>query len=521
MYALACSVPTERGPAGHLAQGLNIEDKKYLMVEQIPKSAEIPDSDYVIIGGTGDLAMRKIFPALFWRYAAGQITPSFRLIAASRTLMTIDEFGRRLRVFCEDAIAQYDIDDKGWQGFLDLIRILAVDVQSGDGMDVLAERIERRLSPDRPLIFYLAIAPSLFGVTCQNLARHNLTPPQARLVVEKPLGHDGASARAINAELRSAFDESAIYRIDHYLGKETVQNLMALRFANVIFESQWGNHAIDNVQITVAESIGVEGRAGYYNKYGALRDMIQNHLMQLVCLVAMEPPAQFNADQVRDEKLRVLRAMRAIDPMNVVWGQYTKGTIAGERVPGYSHEVGEDTTTETYVALKLAIDNWRWAGVPFYVRTGKRLATRASEIVVTFKPRPHDIFAESPGVSTRHHDHPNRLIIRLQPQEGLRLQLTAKEPGPGGMRLFPSELNLSFDDAFDQRLPDAYERLLMDVARGNQTLFMRLDEVLAAWDIINPLLGTGDPELYKAGSMGPAGGDALLARDGRQWISST
>ena len=491
------------------------------MSELIPKSAEISDSNYVIFGGTGDLALRKIFPALFWRYAAGQLTQSFRLIAASRNNVSIEEFAKKLRPFCDTAIQEYSVDEAGWQGFLDLIRLLSVDVKSGDGMDALVELINRRMSPDRPLIFYLAIAPSLFGATCQNLKKFNLTPPQARLVVEKPLGHDGQSARAINAELCSVFDESSIYRIDHYLGKETVQNLMALRFANVIFESQWGNHAIDNIQITVAESIGVEGRASYYDNYGALRDMVQNHLMQLVCLVAMEPPAIFNADQVRDEKLRVLRAVRAVSEADVVRGQYKSGLIDDQEVAGYCEEVGKPTTTETYVALKLMIDNWRWAGVPFYVRTGKRLKARASEIVVTFKPRQHDIFTNAPGVSTRHHDHPNRLIIRLQPEEGLRLQLTAKEPGPGGMRLFPSELNLSFGEAFDRRLPDAYERLLMDVARGNQTLFMRLDEVLAAWDIIDPLIGLGEPQAYAPGSMGPDNATELLARDGRNWIGDS
>ena len=328
-----------------------------------------------------------------------------------------------------------------------------------------------------------------------------------------------AVARAINKLLLNVFDEAQIYRIDHYLGKETVQNLMALRFANTIFESQWGNHAIDHVQITVAETVGVDGRASYYDKYGALRDMVQNHLLQLVCLVGMEPPAYFNADQVRDEKLRVLRAIQPIAPEDVVRGQYEAGKVNDASVTGYLDELGQASNTETYVALKLTIENWRWAGVPFYVRTGKRLAQRASEIVITFKNRPHDIFTK-PGAPAKP-DVPNRLTIRLQPHEGLRLQLTSKEPGPGGMRLFPSELNLSFDDTFDQRLPDAYERLLMDVARGNQTLFMRLDEVLAAWDIIDPLIADIDQHdlyNYNAGSMGPAQGDTLAQRDAHAWI---
>jgi glucose-6-phosphate 1-dehydrogenase len=489
------------------------------MSEMIPKSAEIPDSDYVIVGGMGDLALRKIFPALFWRYLAGQITSEFRLIAAARSSMSVEEFTAKLHPFCADAIADEDDGESQWAEFIALIRIISLDVVSGDGGAELAELINRRLSPDRPLIFYLAIAPTLFGTTCDTIAKHGLAVPQSRLVVEKPLGNDGESARAINKLLLNVFDESQIYRIDHYLGKETVQNLMAMRFANTIFESQWGNHAIDHVQITVAETVGVDGRAPYYDKYGALRDMIQNHLLQLVCLVGMEPPTYFNADQVRDEKLRVLKAIQPIASDDVVRGQYEAGSVNGESVSGYLDELGAASNTETYVALKLKIENWRWAGVPFYVRTGKRLAQRAGEIVITFKNHPHNIFTQ-PGASAKP-DVPNRLTIRLQPQEGLRLQLTSKEPGPGGMRLYPSELNLSFDEAFDQRLPDAYERLLMDVTRGNQTLFMRLDEVLAAWDIIDPLIVNIEKHSlynYKAGSMGPAQADTLAQSDTHAWI---
>ena len=487
--------------------------------ELIPKSAEIPDSDYIIIGGTGDLALRKIFPALFWRYLDGQVTTEFRLIVAARSPFSIDEFATKLRPFCADAIAATTDGDNKWLSFLALIRIVALDVTNGSGGAELAELVKRRLSPKRPLIFYLAIAPTLFGAACETLATHELTLPQSRLVVEKPLGNDGDSAREINTVILQFFDESQIYRIDHYLGKETVQNLMALRFANTIFESQWGNHAIDHVQITVAESIGVNGRASYYDQYGALRDMVQNHLFQLVCLVGMEPPAYFSADQVRDEKLRVLRAIGPIAPVNLVRGQYDAGKIDGKSVGGYLDELGDRSDTETYVALKLTIENWRWAGVPFYLRTGKRMAQRASEIVITFKSRPHDIFNKPDSKAKS--GAPNRLIIRLQPHEGLRLQLTSKEPGPGGMRLFPSELNLSFDKTFDQRLPDAYERLLMDIARGNQTLFMRLDEVLAAWDIIDPLIAAGDEHIlhrYKAGSMGPSQSDALAESPDHAWI---
>jgi len=327
------------------------------------------------------------------------------------------------------------------------------------------------------------------------------------VVVEKPFGHDKKSALALNQEILNVFDEGQIYRIDHYLGKETVQNLMALRFANVIFESQWNNRYIDHVQITTAETVGVEQRASYYDSYGALRDMVQNHMLQLLCLVAMEPPSRFNADQVRNEKLRVLQALRKIEDDEIQVGQYEN----------YTQELNAQSNTETYVAMRVNIDNWRWAGVPFYIRTGKKLGLRASEIVITFKNRPHDIFSEQG--ENANDEFPNRLVIRVQPHEGLRLHLTSKKPGPGGMRLFPSELNLSFDETFAERLPDAYERLLMDIARGNQTLFMRSDEVLAAWDYIDPVIEKvrkKSPEIYSADSMGPE--DKILIKEGRYWF---
>ena len=470
-------------------------------------SANLPPSDFIIFGGAGDLSLRKIFPAFFWRYIDGQLTDEYRLFATSHSPLSMDDFATKLRPFCEDAFAANHANEDDWQRFLSIIEIINIDVISGAGADMLAEKINQKQSADRPVIYYLAIASSLFGTTVKMLDTHGLALPQARLVVEKPLGNNGESSRAINAELAAVFDEQQIYRIDHYLGKETVQNLMALRFANVIFESLWNNNHIDHVQITVAETVGVDGRANYYDKYGAIRDMVQNHLLQLVCLVAMEPPSFFNADQVRDEKLRVLRALRPLNETELVLGQYED----------YTAELGAESQTETFVAMRIAIDNWRWAGVPFYIRTGKKLQQRASEIVITFKDRPHDIFSKNNnGVVS---GHPNRLIIRLQPSEGLRLQMTSKAPGPGGMRLFPSELNLSFDKAFKERLPDAYERLLMDTARGNQTLFMRVDEVLAAWDFIDPVLAMAEkikPTKYQTKTMGP---DAdFLAQDGRSWI---
>ena len=487
----------------------------------LPESAAIAPSDYVIIGGTGDLALRKIFPALFYRYLDGQISESFRLVSAARKAISPEEFISKLRPFCEEAIASVPDGEAAFERFMSLVTMLPLDVGSGDGGDALKAFIEANQSDKRPVIYYMAISPALFGNSCQLLQTLGLVTPSARLVVEKPLGRDAASARQINDELRAVFDEENIYRIDHYLGKETVQNLMALRFANTIFESQWNNTFIDHIQITVAESVGLEGRASYYNHYGALRDMIQNHLMQLVCLVAMEPPAQFKADQVRDEKLRVLRALRPIDTTtlsdSVIIGQYNEGVVAGAPVKGYQSELGDKSDIDTFAALKFYIENWRWAGVPFYIRTGKRLAERASEIIVTFKKRSHDIFSNG---NSGAEDYPNQLVIRLQPHEGLRLQLISKQPGPGGMRFFPSELNLSFDDTFSTRLPDAYERLLMDVARGNQTLFMRHDEVMAAWDFMDPIIAAAAnlaPETYPAGSFGPDAQHDLFDVDEFGW----
>lgn len=471
--------------------------------------------DLVIFGGTGDLARRKILPGLFRRFCAGQMPVDARIIGAARGDIGRDGYQDMIREAINEFGAPSAESQLHLDAFIAQLHYVAVDICGDGGWDELAKLIRK----DLVNAYYFSVAPSLFGDIAARLNSWNIATPEARIVVEKPFGRDLQSAKALNKVLSQQFDESQIYRIDHYLGKETVQNLMALRFANTIFESQWGNHAIDHVQITVAETVGVNGRASYYDKYGALRDMVQNHLLQLVCLVGMEPPAYFNADQVRDEKLRVLRAIQPIAPSDVVRGQYEEGDVDGKAVASYRDELGGVSNTETYVALKLVIENWRWAGVPFYVRTGKRLTQRASEIVITFKNRPHDIFTK-PGAPAKP-DVPNRLTIRLQPHEGLRLQLTSKAPGPGGMRLFPSELNLSFGDTFDQRLPDAYERLLMDVARGNQTLFMRLDEVLAAWDIIDPLIADIDKHAlhkYQAGTMGPMQGDTLALSDAHAWI---
>jgi len=486
---------------------------------RIPKEAEIPATDFVVIGGTGDLALRKIFPALFHRFVDGQIPESCAIIAAARHVVMKDEFLAKLRPFCGDL--RSPSQTAMWDAFAQRIQVIGFDVQTGEG----AAEIEAACLATAavPRVFYLAISPSLFADACQTFMRTGLKTDQTRLVIEKPMGHDLKSAEALDDAILQVFDEGQIYRIDHYLGKETVQNLMALRFANSLFESLWTNAHIDHVQITVAEEVGVGSRASYYDDFGALRDMVQNHLLQLLCLVAMEPPSRFIADQVRDEKLRVLRALKPITAENfdrsVKLGQYLRGSIAGQPVDAYTEEVGHTTDTETFVALRCEISNWRWSGVPFYLRTGKRLAGRASEIVITFKRPPHNIFSDLSDGSEL--VEPNRLIIRLQPNEGLKLSMTSKEPGPGGMRLFPASLNLSFSDTFKTRLPEAYERLLMDVARGNQTLFMRSDEVEAAWAYVDPIVQAAErrrPEGYTAGTWGPVSAFELMAEHGRRWI---
>ena len=486
---------------------------------KIPKEAEIPPTDFVIVGGTGDLALRKIFPALFHRFLDGQIPESCALIAAARNAIPKTEFLAQLRPFCDEVITQDNEAD--WDVFADRIQIIAFNVRTGEGASDIEEACMATTAV--PRVFYFAISPTLFADACQTLERTELKTDQTRLVVEKPMGHDLKSAEALDDSILEVFEERQIYRIDHYLGKETVQNLMALRFANSIFESLWSNAHIDHVQISVAEEVGVESRESYYDEFGALRDMVQNHLLQLLCLVAMEPPSKFVADQVRDEKLRVLRALSPIThdnfDSNVKLGQYEKGSVQATHVPSYTDEVGRPTGTETFAALRCEISNWRWSGVPFYLRTGKRLASRASEIVVTFKRPPHNIFQN--GARGSEVMEPNRLVIRLQPNEGLKLCMTSKEPGPGGMRLFPASLNLSFNETFKTRLPEAYERLLMDVARGNQTLFMRSDEVEAAWAFIDPIVNEAKkrkPEKYTAGSWGPVSSFELMAVHGHRWI---
>ena len=477
--------------------------------------------DLVVFGGTGDLAHRKLFPSLYLRDRDHQLTEPARIIGVARSKLDRKGFRAEVKKALETFVSASELDKDAVARFLDRIDFVMVDATSDDGWDDLKAKIADGL--DRVRAFYLATSPDLFDAITHGLEKFKLLTPKTRVVLEKPLGRDLASAQEINAAVADVLPESQIYRIDHYLGKETVQNLMALRFANVLFEPVWDAAHVDHVQITVAEKVGVEGRGGYYDKSGALRDMIQNHMLQLLCLVAMEPPSAFEADALRDEKLKVLRALKPIDETNVraltVRGQYRSGAIDGKSVPGYLEELpGYDTSsTETFVALKAEVATWRWAGVPFYLRTGKRLPTRVSEIVIQFRDVPLSIFGPAGGFLA-----PNRLVIRLQPDEGVKLYLMIKDPGPGGMRFREVPLNLSFADAFKGPNPDAYERLLMDVIRGSQALFMRRDEVEAAWTWADPILESWSrlgrsPDPYTAGTWGPSTAIALIERDGRTW----
>ena len=474
--------------------------------------------DLVVFGGAGDLAYRKLLPALYKRHHDGQLPTMARIIGVSRRAISDEDYRAATLKHLGEHVPEGDLDEAVVHSFLNRLHFRPVDAQSNDGWSELAALLKD--GADRIRAFYLAVAPELFGTICEKLGSHELVTPNTRVIIEKPIGHDLESARAVNDEVGRVFDESQIYRIDHYLGKETVQNLMALRFGNALFEPLWNANHIDHVQITVAESIGVEGRGGYYDHAGALRDMMQNHLMQLLCLVAMEAPTYMDANSVRDEKLKVLRALTPINETNhremIVRGQYRAGVNG--TMAAYTTEVDNpDSTTESFIALKAGISNWRWAGAPFYVRTGKRMPVRRSEIVITFRKIPHSIFEAGAGTIEE-----NRLVLRIQPDEGVKLWITIKDPGPGGMRLRYVPLDMSFAEAFGARSPDAYERLILDVIRGNQTLFMRRDEVEAAWAWIDPIEAAWEasreaPKHYPAGTWGPTAAIALIERDGRTW----
>jgi glucose-6-phosphate 1-dehydrogenase len=477
--------------------------------------------DLVIFGGVGDLSVRKLLPALFMAHRHGNLPSHTRIHALGRQAWDKPAFlsfiADKVPGFIGEASQQPDFAT-AWAGFLDRLNYVCLDATQANDFVALSAALQ----PGSTRVHYFATAPSLFTRICANLSANGLIDARTRVVLEKPLGHDLASAQQINDEVGRYLHESQIFRIDHYLGKETVQNLMVLRFGNTIFEPLWRSPYIKSVQITVAESVGVGSRAGFYDGTGALRDMVQNHLLQLLCIVAMEPPVSLDPDAVRDEKLKVLRSLRPMSAADVardtVRGQYTAGASEGDAAVGYVQEanIPPDSNTETFVALKVHINNWRWANVPIFLRTGKRMAERRSEIVIEFADLPFMLFPDAPRQPV------NRLMIRLQPEEHVQLQMMAKEPG-SGMRLRPVSLNLDLESAFAGRRAEAYERLLMDVIKGRLTHFMRRDELEAAWTWVEPILNgwqllNEKPKAYTAGTWGPAASSALMARENAAWV---
>ena len=474
-------------------------------------------TNLIIFGGDGDLAFRKIFPAIYYRVKGNQLITETNIIVVSRNTNDVNSFFTLLEEHLTLHIP--DLEKSILEKIKNMLSYLKMDLTDSKDYIVLAKELaQKKMEQD---VFYYSTSSTLFGTISKCLAENGIINEASKIVLEKPLGSDLNTFEQLNKDVRKYFEEKQIYRIDHYLGKETVQNLMVLRFANQIFELAWNAENIDNVQITASESLGVGTRKGYYDKFGALKDMVQNHLLQLLCIVAMEPPAKLNADNVRDEKLKVLKALRPFDKNTVnkgiVKGQYTRGEIDDKYVQSYQEDIDKfDSETETFVALRTYVDNWRWAGVPFYLRTGKRMKRRFSEIVINFKRVPHNVFPSGNKIDR------NKLIIRLQPEEKIELVQMMKVPGPGGYRYKPSSLELDYSSSFDERFPDAYERLLMDVIRGDQTLFMREDEVRESWKWINSITENWekteqDLELYKAGTWGP-GDEVLLPK--HKWYQS-
>ena len=487
----------------------------------------VPDpSVLVIFGGTGDLTARKLMPALYDLARQRLLPPAFVVVGVGRGQMTDAEFRGQLRGAVAEHSRSRPIDEDVWRSFAE--RLFYVSVRADEGYDDLRRRLgqlDRDLGTEGDRLFYLATPPAAYVPIVRSIGRHELRNGDgwARIVVEKPFGHDLASATVLSQTLHEVFDEDEIFRIDHYLGKETVQNLIVLRFANSIFEPVWDRRYVDHVQITVAESLGVGERAEYYDRAGAMRDVVQNHLLQLLTLVAMEPPAAFDANAVRDEKVKVLRAIRPIRAEEVaeraVRGQYTAGFIEGEPVPGYHElaEVAPESRTETFVGLKLFVDNWRWEGTPFYLRHGKRLPKRATEIAIQFRAVPHQLFS----ADAREGLEPNTLVVRIQPEEGISLKFGAKVPVQG-VRIRSVAMDFVYDASFLVDAPDAYETLLLDALRGDATLFTRQDETEEQWRLVDPIIeswrsGQLDLPDYAAGTWGPTEADLLIGRDGREW----
>jgi glucose-6-phosphate 1-dehydrogenase len=474
----------------------------------------------VIFGASGDLTKRKLFPALYSLAYRRLLPEKFGVVGVARTEQTDDEFRERMKAAVQE-FGRDEFRDDVWQSLAEGMHYVA-----GEEADAVLDRVagvlteldrERGTAGNR--VYYLAVPPDAFEPIVEAVGKRRSTEGWTRLIVEKPFGHDLASAQELNAILERHFDESEIYRIDHYLGKETVQNMLALRFANGIFEPIWNRQFIDHIQITVAESIGIEGRATYYERAGAIRDIFQNHLLQLVALTAMEPPIDFTSDSVRNEKVKVLKSMHTPGPKSVVRGQYGRGYVEGEEVPGYREEPGVDpnSMTETFVAAKLYVDNWRWADTPYYVRAGKRLARRETTIAIQFKRAPHPPFEELAAEGLR----PNVLLIYIQPDEGVSLAIGAKVPGQG-LQIRTVHMDFLYGGAFRTDMPEAYERLLLDCMRGDATLFTREDEVTEQWKLVDAIVAAWRRDRpsfpnYPAGTWGPPSSEGLLHRDGRSW----
>jgi glucose-6-phosphate 1-dehydrogenase len=482
----------------------------------------------VIFGASGDLTSRKLVPALYDLAAQRRLPLEFAVVGISRTGMSHEEFRDKLRKTLEEQRAG-EVSDDVWESFSNGVFYMPGDskkTETYDELKGLLKELDRERGTQGNRAFYLSSSPSLFPAIVQHLGEAGMNEEKngawSRLVVEKPFGRDLRSAEELNAELQRYFDETQIYRIDHYLGKETVQNILALRFANGIFEPIWNQHFVDHVQITVAEDIGVGTRGAFYEEAGALRDIVQNHVMQVLCLTAMEPPVAFDAESVREEKVKVLKAVRPIPENEVegyaVRGQYERGWVWGEEVPGYREEddVDPESVTETFVALKVFVDNWRWAGVPFYIRAGKRMPKKATEVAIQFHASPHTPFARDDTEGLE----PNVLVVRVQPEEGLSLKIGAKVPG-SGFEVSSVNMDLLYGTAFLEEAPDAYQRLLLDLMLGDPTLFIRADEAEGAWKILDPVMDHWSRErnvsFYPAGTWGPGEADDLLSQDGREW----
>jgi glucose-6-phosphate 1-dehydrogenase len=485
--------------------------------------------DLVLFGGTGDLAWRKLMPALFQAFRHGTLPPGGRIIGVGRDDLSCGQY----RTLIQSRFDKVDLAKRPsaeeFARFAALLEFVRMDLSKPADYALLAASLQTRNAST--VVMYVATAPALFTTVCEQLAAAGLNTPHTRVVLEKPLGHDLASNRAINHTVRQVFEEKQIFRIDHYLGKPAVQNLFALRFGNALFEPLWRREHIANIQITIAEDLGVESRGAFYETTGALRDMVQNHALQLLCAIGMEPPINSHADAIRDEKLKVLRSLKPWTPetlvQDVVRGQYASGTSDGDKVPGYREEPGVNpqSNTETFVALRTEIANWRWAGVPFYIRTGKRLAGRDARIVINFRPTPHAIFNSQIGMA-------NRLVINLQPKDGLELHLLAqgqdnRQSRPSAAQaLAPVQLDLDFDKRFGSERVGAYERLLLDVIDGRLNLFVRSDEQEEAWRWVEPMLehwasDVQGPRPYASGTWGPSASSAMIARDGFCWAEES